>query len=116
MGKDEKTLLSLAARQNMPIPDKILNAPDLQPGLQLYLDCFNDLNHSRYNSSGFVGRIHYDLIDLWCNNNGVEGDQKLDVIHIIGKMDYVYVTWQFEAMKKIAEAEARKNRNKNKQR
>jgi hypothetical protein len=112
MGKNEKTLLDLAARQNMPIPDKILNAPDLEPGLQLYMDCFNDLNHSRFNSSGFVGRLHYNLIDLWCNNNGVYGDQKLAVIHIIGKLDFVYVTWQFEQMKKIAEAEARKNKGK----
>lgn len=112
MGKNEKTLLDLAARQNMPIPDKILNAPELEPGLQLYMDCFNDLNHSRFNSSGFVGRLHYNLIDLWCNNNGVYGDQKLAMIYIIGKLDYVYVTWQFDAMKRIAEADARKNKGK----
>lgn len=108
MGKDEKTLLGLAQRQNMPIPEKIANAPELLPGLQMYLDCFNDLNHSRFNSSGFVGHIHYNVIDLWCNNNDVEGDQKLAVLHIISKMDQVYINWQFDAMKKIAEAESRK--------
>lgn len=112
MGKDEKSLLTLAQRQNMPIPDKIANAPELQPGLQLYLDCFNDLNHSRFNAPGYVGHIHYNLVDLWCENNGVWGEQKQDVIEIIAKMDRVYVDWQLAAMKKIAEADARRNNPK----
>lgn len=106
MGKDEKTLLDLAARQNMPIPDRISNAPELLPGLQLYMDCFNDLNHSRFNSSGCIGRIHYNLIDLWCDNNLVVGDQKLDVVELVGRMDCVYVSWQIEAMKRLAKAKA----------
>lgn len=100
MGKDEKTLLDLAARQNMPIPEKILNAPELQPGLQLYIDAFNALNYSRFNTTGFVGRIHYVSMSQWCDDHNIVGEQKLDVIHLLTKMDQVYSDWHFAYLKK----------------
>lgn len=102
MGKDEKTLLELAARQNMPIPDKILNAPELQPGLQLYIDAFNDLTYSRFNTQGFVGRIHYTSMSQWCYDHNIDGDQRLDMIHLLTQMDQAYTDWHFSYMKRNA--------------
>ena len=47
LGPIEQTIAKQATRAGQPIPDRISNAPELQQGLQLYMQAFFDLDCER---------------------------------------------------------------------
>lgn len=108
MGKDEKTLLDISQRQNMPIPDRILNAPVLREGMQWYVDVFNVLSPSRPSSQGYVARIPYPAFSMYCTDEGIDGPQREDMFYLITAMDNHFVNWHFEQFRKKSEADANK--------
>lgn len=76
----------------MPIPDKIKNAPELLPGLQLYSQAFRRLNTCR--SVGFgAGPIPWTATEQYCDQLELEGEQRDTMHHHIERMDECYLTW-----------------------
>lgn len=100
MGKNEKTLLERAQMQHMPIPLSILNAPELADGMEYYMSVFNALTGSRPSSDGFVARIPYPTISLYCKDYDITGDAREDLLYLINAMDVCFVTHMFEEMAK----------------
>lgn len=47
MGPIEQSIAKQAIRAGQPLPDRIANAPELRPHLQLYLSAFFDLDAER---------------------------------------------------------------------
>lgn len=47
LGPIEQTIAKQAMRAGAPLPDRIANAPELIPGLELYLNAFFDLDSDR---------------------------------------------------------------------
>ena len=73
MGKTEEQILTQAYRNNLPVPDKIKNAPELLPGLDFYYMSFVELSTCRdvgmdagpipWYSIREMGRKEYNLDD-----------------------------------------------------
>lgn len=107
MGKDEKGLIEAAVRFGAPLPDRILNAPELQHGLQIYVDAFNTLTRSRPMSQGGIGSIPYSEISQYCRDHDIDGDEREETIFLIQQMDDAYCKWQADHFKKKMEADRR---------
>lgn len=105
IGKDEKVLLEIAHRQKGPVSDRIKNAPELQPGLQFYVDVFNLLTTSRPIFHGGIGTIPYGEISRFCHDEGIEGDMREDLFFLLQQMDRFYVDWHATSIKKKIDAE-----------
>lgn len=89
----------------MPPPSRILNAPELLPGLDFYMQAFNRLTASRQLGHGCIGAIPYPAISLYCKDEGIDGDLREELFYHVEHLDAAYIRWQNEKAK--AEAEAR---------
>lgn len=86
----ERAVLLNCQRCNLPIPDKFKNAPELLPGLGIYLDAFFEL--SNYRSFGFSELpIEWATLNEYCNQHDIYGDQRDDAFSHIKVMDRVYL-------------------------
>lgn len=95
-------MIELAVRNRTPIPDKILNAPELQLGLSLYYSGFWDLTTCRPEA----GPIPWTAIEMYCHSYELEGAQKEDFHFHITEMDSAYL--DYRARKTQAKVEASK--------
>lgn len=77
-------------RRNLPLPDKIQNAPELEPGLALYLRAFYELNASRAVGMG-EGPIPWGAIDQWCASLGMSEEEAEDVHYLVRQLDNAYL-------------------------
>lgn len=75
------------------MPDKILNAPEILPGLEIYYIAFMDLINSRQIGMG-LGGIWWETIERYCERRGIDGHQQEAMHHHIGKLDAVYLGHQ----------------------
>lgn len=92
MGPHEQNLAMQAMRMNQPMPERIANAPELQLGLQLYLQAFFDLNTDR--SIGFApGPIPYSVIADYAAAHEFDTEQTEDLQYLIRSMDNGYFKW-----------------------
>lgn len=107
MGKDEETIVERARQFNGPLPDKILNAPELQPGLELYINAFNTLSPGRNRGDGWVGSIPYIAVSQYLRDHSIDGDDWANALDILGKLDEAYCEWQNDHIKKGREAAAK---------
>ena len=107
MGKDEENLLTIAYRQNMPVSDKIQNAPELLPGLQFYVDAFNLLSSSRMAFDGGIGHIPYSEISKFCDDMRLGDEERGDVHFLLNEVDQFYVKWQTTKIRTKREADIR---------
>lgn len=99
MGKDEKKLVEIARRQNMPLPARIQNAPELEPGLAFYYDIFSKLTTSRLPVQGGIGAIPYAAISGYCRDEGIDDvDTREDVFYHVERLDVAYIQWQTAKM------------------
>ena len=92
-GKVEKMILQQAARSNKPVPERIKNAPRLLPGLDFYFEAFMHLTSCRESGWG-VGPIPWTAIIRYCDEIGLQGDQREDMVHHIEVMDKAYIDHQ----------------------
>jgi hypothetical protein len=93
MGSVEKNILEQCYRSRMPVPPRILNAPELHLGLELYYAGFLDLNSCR--SFGFAeGPISWITIVNYCDYKGLTEEQTEDFIFHIGQMDTAYLKYR----------------------
>ncbi|WZB35695.1 tail chaperonin [Enterobacteria phage FtMidnight] len=82
-------------RAGQALPDRIANAPELQIGLQLYLQAFFDLDSERSHSMG-VTPIPWSSIATYARAFEFDEEQTEDLFYFIRKLDQ-------EHTKKLAE-------------
>jgi hypothetical protein len=88
----------MSARQ--PIPKKILDAPTLIQGLELYYFAFFDLLTSREMGMGGCGAITWQTVNDYAIFHQFSEEQRSDLHHHIVQMDTVYMKWVAEQQKK----------------
>lgn len=95
LGPHEQTIAKQAVRAGQPIPERIANAPELQPGLQLYMQAFFDLDSERSHAMGLVV-IPWSSIAAYASAFEFDEEQTEDLFYFVRKMDT-------EHLKKLAE-------------
>lgn len=90
MGKAEQSIARQAMRRGQPVPDRIQNAPELQVGLQLYLQAFFDLDGERSHGSG-LRSIPWSAIKDYCVANELDEEQTEDMFYFVKRMDKAHL-------------------------
>jgi len=104
MGKTEQTILDQARTNNMPVPDKIKNAPTLQSGLEFYYTAFIELSTCRDAGMG-AGPIPWESIHKMGTDHLDLDEEDFDrFVQIIRGMDLTYLDYQ--------ESKGKENANK----
>lgn len=103
-GPTEKFIIEQCARQSLPLPDSIQNAPTLFQGLQLFYSAFMDLTSCRGQGYGTEGPIPWLSISQYCNIHGITGEQREDVIYHVQNMDAVYLEHKGKVLKAKTES------------
>lgn len=92
-GPTEEVILKQCVRQHRPAPDKIVNAPRVREGLDIFWRAFFDLTTCR--TLGWVeGPIPWTAIDRYAAANDYEGSQREDLFHHVRRMDEAFLNWQ----------------------
>ena len=81
-GKTEKRILQDCQRYNMPIPDAIANAPELEFGSDFYLAAYLELSSCRTD-----GPIPWTAIADYCIAYQLDDDMTGDVMQIVRIVD-----------------------------
>lgn len=85
-------IISQALRAGRKIPDRILNAPELKPGLSLYLQAFFDLDSER--PIGFTsGKIPFRAVLVYADFYEFDREQTEDLLYFVRNMDDTYLKW-----------------------
>lgn len=115
-GESEGTLIKRAREMNGPLPDRILNAPELQLGLDLYYAAFWTLCSERPVGMG-PGAIPWFSMYRYADIHNLDEDTFEDLEYIIRKMDEAYLAYmqkqsesKRESDKAMAERRPIKNR------
>lgn len=83
-------IIEQCIRSNWDLPEKIVNAPSLLPGLELYYIGFMDLLSSR--QTGFSpGPIWWTTIQEYCLVYGLDEEQTETMHFYIRTLDGVYL-------------------------
>lgn len=77
-------------REGRPLPERIQNAPELELGLGFYYVAFEDLQSCRSSAFG-VGYIPWTAMRAYCDEYGVEGEDREDFYHMVRALDAAYV-------------------------
>lgn len=107
IGKDEETILERARQFGGPIPDRIVNAPQLLEGLDIYVNMFNRAGRSRQLAQGSIGPIPYETLSKISDDYGLDEDEKNYAIDLLIQMDCEYVIWQNKFLKRKMEQDAK---------
>ena len=97
----EKVIIEQCAREGLPLPDAIKNAPSLWPGLSLFYIAFMDLTTCRA-MGNIEGPIPWLAVNAYCDAKGIRGDQRADMLYHVGSLDRTYMKYreaQIEAKK-----------------
>lgn len=98
MGKDERGIVEKCIRARQPFPNAILNAPTLDPGLNLFYVAFLDLTSCR--TLGYAqGPIPWVAIHHYCEAHDITGEQREDVFYHVAHLDKEYLDWSAEKTK-----------------
>ena len=73
-----------------PVPDKILNAPVLQEGLEFYLSAWQELSYDRPVGFG-AGPIPSASIRSYADDMEMDDEDRFCFEHIIRKVDSFYL-------------------------
>jgi len=85
-GPHEKGIALQAYRAGQPLPDAIENAPELMPGLGLYLQAFFDLDSDRSHAMGPTAIPFRSILD-YARAFNFDDEQTEDLIYYIKQMD-----------------------------
>lgn len=83
----------------MPLPDRILNAPELLLGLDFFYTAFMDLTSCRGQGYGTEGPISWLDMRRYCRENAIIGEQRDDLIYHIQQMDDCYLRFKANKLK-----------------
>jgi len=86
-------LIEQAKKNRRPVPDKIMNAPVLFPGLAFYYAAFMTLSSCR--PVGMAeGRIPWTVVKDYALHYGLD-DEEFDILwELITRVDAAYLAWQ----------------------
>lgn len=82
-------IVTQAVKRHLPIPEKIADAPERFPWLDLHWDCFRALCRDRPRG----GFIPWMSMFTWARAHGVEGEEFNQLERIVGRLDVAYVDW-----------------------
>lgn len=82
----------------MPVPDVILNAPQLEPGLELYLDAFWELSSCRSVGMG-LGPIPWTACEKYARVYRLDDDQADALVYHVARLDSAYLKWSSDSAK-----------------
>lgn len=91
MGPIEQTIIKQALRAGQPIPERIANAPELKPGMNLYLEAFLDLDSERGHAFG-PERIPLGKIFEYAIAYEFDEEQTEDLVYLVREMDKAHVS------------------------
>ncbi len=86
-------MIEQAKKNRRPVPDKIMNAPVLFPGLAFYYAAFMTLSSCR--PVGMAeGRIPWTVVKDYALHYGLD-DEEFDILwELITRVDAAYLAWQ----------------------
>lgn len=87
-GQVEKKIIEQCMRENLPLPDKIANAPVLLEGLDLYYEAFQNLVGDRGSAELPISWL---AIHTYCRQFDLSEEQEQAMHHHIKEMDSVYL-------------------------
>lgn len=94
-GPKERTIIRNCYAHNMPLPDSIAFAPELQLGLELFYSAFWDLTTCR--PSGWtVQPIPWSAVVEWGQMHELDAEEMDDLIFYTREMDGEYITYVSE--------------------
>jgi len=73
-------------RAGAPLPERIANAPELLPGLQVYLQAFFDLDAERTHALSLTP-IPWTSIRAYADAYAFDEEQTEDLLYLVRKMD-----------------------------
>lgn len=77
----------------MPIPAKIANAPELLPGLEIYMAAFHDLESERIQGID-LGPIPRSAIVSYARELDMGEEDFEDLYHHVRSLDIFFLKWQ----------------------
>jgi hypothetical protein len=102
-GPTEQGLIQMCVRERRPLPQALMNAPELQEGLEFYYLAFMDLTTER--SIGFAeGPIPWSRIEQWADAHDVYDELREDLHYHIRTLDLAYL--EYRAKKSTVESPA----------
>ena len=88
MGGMEEGIVKQAFRNKMPIPEKILNAPELREDLAFYFNAFLDLDCDR-DFGLSMSPIKWSSIKMYCEYHNLDEEQSDLLFYHVRKLDNV---------------------------
>lgn len=87
-------VLTQCVREGLPFPERMANAPELQPGLILYYNAWAELDSCR--TAGFgPGPIPWIAIEGYCRDLELTREQREDMHFMVRALDAAYLEhWQ----------------------
>lgn len=89
-GPVEEKILRDCMRAQLPIPEKIKNAPQLRLGLQIFLSAFMDLSSCRPVGFG-LQPIPWTAVHEYCIALGLDAIQVEDMHYFIEQLDTAWL-------------------------
>ena len=86
LGQHEQSIAKQAIRSGQAIPDRIANAPELEMGLQLYLQAFFDLDSERTHGMS-LSPIPWTSIAAYARAFEFDEEQTEDLFYFVRKLD-----------------------------
>lgn len=91
MGESEEKISRNALKRFGRLPEEIKNAPELNPGLDLFWDAFADLASCRSPGFGTLSQIPWTAINDYAIRFGIEGFLFDRLIYYISEMDNFFL-------------------------
>jgi len=87
--------LAASYKRNQPPPSYIADAPELLPGLDLYMEAFRELSTTRphIGMNGAPGPIPWNRINEWGREFGFDGEARDYLVAMIRALDDEYLEW-----------------------
>lgn len=92
-GESELTYIRHARQNDQEIPAPILNAPELELGLQIYLQAFFDLQADRISGLS-MGNIPSSAVRCYARDMDFDADQSDLLVRYVQKMDAAYIKFR----------------------
>ena len=80
--------MSAALKSGRPIPDAIVNAPELLPTLRLFWDCYFALRRGKTRDL----TLSWWEVQYWCSTYGISGDLAQAVQRYTAELDNIWVS------------------------
>lgn len=90
MGHIERRIVEESYLRRSRLPDRILNAPQLRLGLELYYGAFSELSSCRTTGFG-AGPIPWSVVQDYADTFVFDDEQTEALHYLIRKMDSAYL-------------------------